>query len=91
MHVTIPSTISIAEVRKDLPGFFQRIAQGEVITVISHSKPLVTVAESSKKAGNVENVLKKVEEFSRKIEDCSPSHSSKKDYYEALDKKYGIS
>jgi antitoxin (DNA-binding transcriptional repressor) of toxin-antitoxin stability system len=40
-------TISIQEVRRDLPGFFRRIAEGQKLTVISRSKPVVTVSSEA--------------------------------------------
>ncbi len=40
-------TISMQDVRRNLPDFLRRIANGQKITVIYHSEPLVTLQSAS--------------------------------------------
>lgn len=91
------NTLSIQEVRRDLAGFFDLLAQGKTITVIAHSKPLVTV-RSEQTDSKAEN-RRKVAEFLAAAAEArkqskgtlDPNKSFKEMYYEDMAKKYGIS
>ena len=37
------NTITIQEVRRNLPSFLERLNKGEILTVTAHSRPVVTI------------------------------------------------
>ena len=94
------NTLSIQEVRRDLAGFFDLLAKGKTITVIAHSKPLVTVqsqrsdseVEKAKNRRQVDRILQAAEEARKSSRGTlDPNKSFKEMYYEDMAKKYGIS
>ena len=87
-------TISIQEVRKDLPGFFQRIAEGQRLTVISRSKPVVTVAREAAeqpKPKGTQHFLDLAARAAASSKGVIPKDADlKKLYWEDMAKKHGI-
>jgi antitoxin (DNA-binding transcriptional repressor) of toxin-antitoxin stability system len=93
-------TITIQEVRRNLPQFFRDLAAGRTYTVISHSKPLVTVSRE-KTAGQPEGIKTAMEqmlavaaksrEASARSGHALPADKSYKELYlEDMAEKYDI-
>lgn len=90
------NTISLQEVRKDPLGFLQQIITGKTMTVIYHSKPLVTVTSADARVPQHPKSTKhllKYAEFARNSAKVTlnPKKSYKQLYSEDMAKKYGIS
>lgn len=93
--------ITMQEVRRDVPGFLKRVAAGERLTVIYHSKPLVTVKNDQDESmagkltpGSPEAVRRSVaaaaEARAQARPLLDPNKSIKQLYAETIGKKYGI-
>jgi hypothetical protein len=88
------NTISLQEVRRNPLGFFNQINKGKKITVIYHSKPLVTVTntDSQSQTKSLKKMLEYTDRAHRSAKTAIDSNKSYKEiYYEDMAKKYGIS
>jgi antitoxin (DNA-binding transcriptional repressor) of toxin-antitoxin stability system len=90
------NTISLQEVRKDPLGFLDQVNKGKIITVIYHSKPLVTVMSADSKVYGQTKSIKRMLQYAdlanksaKKSTDSSKSY--KEIYAEDMAKKYGVS
>ncbi len=88
-------TISMQEIRKDVPGFLERIAAGDTITVIYHSRPLVTVQKQAEIAEDPREQVKRILAASEKARASAkgtldPNKTIKQLYAETAGEKYGI-
>lgn len=91
--------ITMQEVRRDVPGFLKRIASGQRLTVVYHSKPLVTVTNADLE--NPRTDTSQIQEFlaiaaaARKSATSAAkvdqAKSYKDQYHNHLAKKYGVS
>ncbi len=84
------------EVRQNLPNFLERIANGATITVIYHSKPLVTLTSSQpntvisgpKGTQHFLDVANKAHKTAKGA--LNPNKSIKQLYTETMNQKYGV-
>lgn len=90
------NTISLQEVRKDPLGFLNQVNKGKRITVIYHSKPLVTVMSADSNAYGQTKSIKRMLQYAdlanksaKKSIDNNKSY--KEIYAEDMAKKYGVS
>jgi len=90
------NTISLQEVRKDPLGFLNQVNKGKRITVIYHSKPLVTVMSADSKAYGQTKSIKRMLQYADLANKSAKksivsSKSYKEIYAEDMAKKYGVS
>lgn len=90
------NTISLQEVRKDPLGFLQQINTGMTMTVIYHSKPLVTVTSADSLTPKHIRSTKHLLEYAELARNSAkgtldPAKTYKQLYSEDMAKKYGIS
>ena len=94
------NTISTKQIRSDLVGFLRRLQQGEKITVIHRSTPIVTLSSTDVRSeqefapGSPAAVLRAIR-FAQEFEKEHPSTldphiSYKEQYAEHLEEKYGL-
>lgn len=88
------TTITIQEVRRNLPDFLERLNKGEVLTVIAHSRPVVTIKaedgqnRSMQTAKFLQSVRAARSHATRKLD---PAKSYKQLYAENIADKYDLS
>ena len=90
------NTISLQELRKDPLGFLEKVNKGNRITVIYHSKPLVTVMSADnidyRQTKNISRMLQYADLASKNAKTSVDSNKSYKEIYaEDMAKKYGVS
>lgn len=96
-------TISTKQIRTDLIGFLRRLQQGEKITVIHRSKPLVTLSNTNEPGKKTEQEFmpgspEALSRSARLMEEhnknrpvkLDPKKSIKDLYHEMLDEEYGL-
>lgn len=90
------NTISVQEVRKDPLGFLSQINKGKKMTVIYHSKPLVTVMSVDGQASSQPKSTEHMLQYAKLARDSAKAtldstKSYKELYSESMAKKYGVS
>jgi antitoxin (DNA-binding transcriptional repressor) of toxin-antitoxin stability system len=94
--------ISIQQIRDDLNGFVDGLAQGKSYTILRRSRPVATSVSGSTAAGpkgpkpGSKEAMKEFIDIAREIRSSAkpvfdPNKSIKELYKESMDKKYGIS